>query len=454
MSGLLSILLVLFNVAFFPYFLFLLLISIAALLPRPKRNLASAPGSRFLIVIPAHDEEPVISNVVQSCRAVDYPSSLFEVVVVADNCSDRTAALATAAGARVVERFDDVKKSKGHAIEYLITGLEKSGELDRTDAIVVVDADTTVDPRLLVQFDHDLRSGRDWIQAYYTVANPDASWRTRLLTYALSLFNGVMLLGKTRIGLGSLFTGNGMCFSVRGLRRVPWECHGLVEDMEFSWILRLAGEEVVFEPEVSVFGAMPSGGGDGTASQRRRWEFGRKEIRRKYLKPLLRSKRLAVWKKVLGLCDLTIPTMGALAILYAVLAAIDLACLFGPVSSSMPLLRVFLAASLGLTTLSLGLYAISPFFAIRLPWRYAASIIAFPIYLFWKVRISIVGRPDRWVRTRANQSRKARPRSVRRRAEISRLACLRQHPFRPSTNSIRNLLEYFRRKRAGSLGPQ
>ena len=135
------------------------------------------------------------------------------------------------------------RKAKDMRSTTLIGSLEKSGELDSIDALVIVDADTTVDPGLLVEFDRELRSGHDWIQAYYTVANPDESWRTRLLTYAFSLFNGVMPLGKTRLGLGALFTGNGMCFSVRGLRRVPWHCHGLVEDMEYSWILRIAGEQ-------------------------------------------------------------------------------------------------------------------------------------------------------------------------------------------------------------------
>ena len=263
------------NVVLIPYFLFLLSVSIAALLPREKVRLPVDPASKFLIVIPAHDEEPVIALVVKSCLAVGYPRELFQVLVIADNCSDQTARLAAAAGARVVERFDDEKKSKGYAIAYLIAFLERTGELDLLDALVIIDADTIVDKELLRAFDGDLRSGRDWIQAYYTVANPDASWRTRLMTYALSLFNGVMPLGKTRLGVGSALYGNGMCFSVPGLKRVPWRCHGLVEDMEYAWNVRLAGEKIEFQPAVSVRAAMLSSGGKASASQRRRWEFGR-----------------------------------------------------------------------------------------------------------------------------------------------------------------------------------
>ena len=58
-------------------------------------------------MIPAHDEETGIATTVRSCLASDYPSLLFGVVVIADNCTDRTAALAAQGRARVVERFDE-----------------------------------------------------------------------------------------------------------------------------------------------------------------------------------------------------------------------------------------------------------------------------------------------------------------------------------------------------------
>ena len=194
---------------------------------------------------------------------MDYPESLFSVLVIADNCTDRTAAVAADAGARVVERFDPARKSKGYAIEYLIGRLIASGEFDALDAIVADRCRHDVDPDLLRRFDADLRAGHDWIQCYYTVANPDQSWRTRLMTYAFSLFNGVMPLGQVAMGSSAGLRGNGMCFSTRGLRRRPWVAYGLVEDMEFSWTLRLDGEAIAFEPATRVYGAMLGSGGHG-----------------------------------------------------------------------------------------------------------------------------------------------------------------------------------------------
>jgi cellulose synthase/poly-beta-1,6-N-acetylglucosamine synthase-like glycosyltransferase len=400
MNEWLAWILVVLNVAMLPYFLLLLGIAAGALLTSTwKRRPASGePTSRFLVLVPAHDEEDGISATVASCLASDYPQSLFSVLVIADNCTDRTAAVAAEAGARVVERFDAEKKSKGYALEYLIGRLVESGEFNALDALVIVDADTTIDADLLRRFDEDLRAGHDWIQCYYTVANPDQSWRTRLMTCAFSLFNGVMLLGQSAIGGGGGLRGNGMCFSTRGLRRRPWATYGLVEDMEFSWLLRLGGERIAFEPSARVHGAMVGSGGAAAATQRRRWEFGRGEIRRKYTPLLLRSDRLGWWEKLVSLCEITLPSMGVLFSMYLVLLILDLAVFAGPWVNAEGI-RWFVLGFAAFMTASVSLYAVSPFVVMRLPWRYAATLMLFPVYVAWKVLVSLGGRPKGWVRT-------------------------------------------------------
>jgi 1,2-diacylglycerol 3-beta-glucosyltransferase len=396
---LIAVVLVVVNLAVMPYFLFLLATALAALLDSRHDHVPSDPSSKLLIVIPAHNEQSGVADTVASCLASNYPSLFFGVLVIADNCDDETAAVARTAGARVVERFDADKKSKGYAIEYLLELLDRSGELGLLDAVIVVDADTTIDPNLLLSFDDALRRGHDWIQAYYTVANPDQSWRTRLMTYAFSLFNGVMQLGQNALGSSAGFKGNGMCFSTRGLRRRPWRAYGLVEDMEYSWTLRVAGEQILFRPDVKVFGAMLSSGGDDSANQRRRWEFGRSEIRNKYLGPLLTSPDLGFREKVLSACELTIPSMAWLAILYIVVAGLDVAAHFVFVGAPYTVVRGLLLGCAALFSVALFVYAISPFLALRLPWKYLSSIMLFPFYLGWKLVISLAGRPQGWIRT-------------------------------------------------------
>jgi hypothetical protein len=169
--------------------------------------------------------------------------------------------------------------------------------------------------------------------------------------------------------------------------------------MEYSWTLRVAGEKIRFLPDVSVYGQMLISGGEGTANQRRRWEFGRSELRAKFVGSLLRSPNLAWPDKLLSLCELTIPSMAGLAAIYLVVVGLDIILLWTSAGSPHAILRAALAASAIIMTLALGVYAVSPCLAMRLPLRYLGTLFQFPFYACWKLLVSLAGRPDQWIRT-------------------------------------------------------
>lgn len=390
---------VLLNLLVIPYFGLILATAIAAILAPRRTPKPDQPSSRFLVVIPAHDEELGIAATVRSCLSMAYPEDLFEVVVIADNCSDDTAGVAGREGATVVRRDDPERKSKGYAIEYLIDQLQKSGKFDRLDALVVIDADTKANPELLSAFDGLLQSGHDWIQCFYTVSNPDASWRTRLMTYAFSLFNGVTPLGLYRLGLGAGFRGNGMCFSTRGMRRVPWWSKGLVEDMEYSWTVRLHGETIAFVPDVEVGGVMLARGGQAAVAQRQRWEVGRRDIRRRVLGQLARSPGLGVIRRLLHFLELTTPTTVTILGIYAILTAVNLLTCLSLGFAGAGGASSFLLASWCLATMALLTHALSPFLVFRLPWSYLLSLLHLPAFAIWKLLVSLRRRPTSWIRT-------------------------------------------------------
>jgi cellulose synthase/poly-beta-1,6-N-acetylglucosamine synthase-like glycosyltransferase len=301
-------------VAILPNVLSLLVTSVAAVFYLKFARRGNGKGSRgdgrahrFLVVIPAHDEQMSIAKTVRSCLAVDYPRDCFEVLVIADNCDDCTAVRAEEAGARVVERSDASRRSKGHAIEYLIEKLDRSGELNALDALVVVDADSTVAPNLLEEFSLGLERGFEWMQCYDCVGNAEATWRTRLMAYGMALFNGISLAGRQALGLSGGLRGNGMCISVAGLKRVPWNARGLVEDQEYSWNVRIAGGRIDFIKDTAVFATMLRAGGAPLANQRRRWEFGRGDVRRKMLGPLLNSPHVSMREKVAAVVEISHP---------------------------------------------------------------------------------------------------------------------------------------------------
>ena len=236
----------------------------------------AAPKTRFDVVIPAHDEEEGIAATVKSLLGADYPEAMRRVIVVADNCSDATAARAEAAGARVLVRTSAELRGKGYALAH---AFERSLADGFADAVVVVDADTTVSPNLLRAFDARFAFGADAVQAEYGVRNPLASWRTRLMVIALALFHVLRSLGRERLGVSAGLRGNGMGFDVALLREVPHDAFSVVEDLEYGIRLGLAGHRVHYVQEARVLGEMVSSE-SASRSQRTRWEAGRFAIAR------------------------------------------------------------------------------------------------------------------------------------------------------------------------------
>src|SRR6202022_606627 len=126
------------------YLLLLTLLSASQPAPPP-----SSRKLRFVIIVPAHNEENVLANVTRSLEALEWPGDQFRVVVVADNCTDATVAIATAAGAHVMQRIDPEHRGKGYALDF---GFKASRARGWADAVVVVDADAEVSPNLLESF--------------------------------------------------------------------------------------------------------------------------------------------------------------------------------------------------------------------------------------------------------------------------------------------------------------
>jgi 1,2-diacylglycerol 3-beta-glucosyltransferase len=248
-----------------------------------RRVPAASRRLRFDLVVPAHDEEAGIGRTVKSLLALEWPADRFRVIVVADNCSDATADRATEAGAYVLERREARRRGKGYALDFAFAHALRAGF---ADAVVVVDADTVVSPNLLAAFAARLESGADAVQAEYGVLNANASWRTRLMALAFALFHDVRSRGRERLGVSCGLRGNGMCFSVAALRRVPHRAFSVVEDVEYGIRLGETGIRVHYADEAAVFGEMASGAAAST-TQRERWEGGRLALLRAHGTPLL-----------------------------------------------------------------------------------------------------------------------------------------------------------------------
>src|SRR6185503_14177133 len=123
---------------------YLLLLAFGAIRSaRRPETLSRSPTTRFMIIIPAHNEASVIGATVNSLHGLDYPSHLYSIHIIADYCSDTTAEAARSAGAFVYERNEGLRSGKGAALSWLFQKILKK---EQCDAVTIFDADTQVDP--------------------------------------------------------------------------------------------------------------------------------------------------------------------------------------------------------------------------------------------------------------------------------------------------------------------
>jgi 1,2-diacylglycerol 3-beta-glucosyltransferase len=261
------------------YLLGLLVAARGAARPGAANGIPEGEGLRLTTLIPAHDEEPGIEATLAALARCEYPAERRRTIVIADNCNDRTAERARAAGAEVWERCDPSKRGKGHALIWAFERLD--AEDPAGEGIVVLDADCVPSANLLGAIDLRLRSGARALQADYVVGNPGASHAAALRFGAFALMNTVRFQGKQQLGLSCGLVGTGMAFSRDLLRRRPWTTTGLTEDEEYHMRLVLAGERAEFVADASVSSAMPTSL-RGSSEQQARWEGGKLQLIRRW----------------------------------------------------------------------------------------------------------------------------------------------------------------------------
>lgn len=374
------------------YLLFILIS--AATAPKRKRagDMRVSP-LQATIVIPAHNEEDVIAATLQSLANVE---PKLPIVVIADNCSDRTAELALDAGAAVLERQNKDERGKGFALAYafdvLINGAGNESELvgSGADAYIVVDADTQVQPdfavRLLAELPDD-PSIPAAVQGRYGVLNGADGWRAALMSAAFDLVNHVRLLAIDHAGGCLGLKGNGMAFTRGCLDQYPMTGRSVTEDLDYAMdLMQHGGIRVQYAPHAFVCAQMPVTG-EQARSQRQRWEGGRYRVvlsrAPQLVKALIKTGDCRFFGAMLELLQPPLAEQVAGAI-----GLCSLAILCWILSSTF---TVYAMLAAGFSVLSIVLYVFMGLaFAGAKKETFKALAFA-PIYIVWKLVLYAIG---------------------------------------------------------------
>ena len=342
------------------------------------------------VLVPAHNEAIGISATLAAL--LPQLKTQDRLIVIADNCTDETAQIARSFGATAIERCDLDCLGKGYALDYGLQFLEA----DPPTVVVIVDADCICQQDTIEQLVKVAVTSSQPVQAIYLMEKPPLpSPKDSISALAFTVKNLVRPSGLAQLGFPCLLTGTGMAFPWSVIREISLASGNIVEDMQLSVDLAIAGHSTIFCPEAKVIGCLPQQQQAAT-SQRTRWEHGHLQTlltqTPRLLKAAIAQRRFDLFAIAL---DLSVPPL-------SLLVAIWVTALSG----------ALLAATLGASWLPATLLIIEGILiliSIVAAWAKfarndisARTLLAVPFYILWKIPLYLsflVQRQTKWIRT-------------------------------------------------------
>ncbi|AEV70386.1 glycosyltransferase family 2 protein [Acetivibrio clariflavus] len=381
-----------------PVAIYLFVISIFGWVKRKEESADNYPPvNRFAIVVAAHNEEKVIGNIVRNLTRLDYPAHLYDIFVIADNCSDNTYKIARENGAIAFERFDDKKRGKGFALEWMF---EKIFKMEKHyDAVCVLDADNLVSLNFLKEMNKQLCKGHKVIQGYLDSKNPNDSFIAASYSATFWTNNRIFQLARYYLGLSCVLGGTGFVVSTDLLKEIGWGATSLTEDLEFTIKLVLKGEKVYWSHEAVVYDEKPLTMKQSWR-QRKRWMQGQADCACRYFKALLSK---AIKEKDIVAFDNAVYVVYPLFVVLGGLVMLGnfLKLLFFTEMSEIFDIKFGYAVIMFLVTTYMGIIFIA--LEGKLSWKILGYYILYPFYNITWIPIMVQGYIDRnkkeWVHT-------------------------------------------------------
>lgn len=236
--------------------LFYFTISIAGFFFYWKKNIIYSYSKRFAILIPSHNEERVIGNLLESLKYLDYPQDLYDVYVICDHCTDRTEEIARNFRVNIFSYNDNLPSNKARALNRATMDILK--QRDDYDAFCYFDADSLVHPSFLKSMSGYLEKGALCIQGRQLPKNKNDSLISMIVSSGQFITNIFFQKPKEMLGLSSTLHGKGMCFDVEIVKKFKWDEYCLTEDLEMQMNLVKNGIRINWCENAIVYDEQPS----------------------------------------------------------------------------------------------------------------------------------------------------------------------------------------------------
>ena len=355
---------------------------------------------RYAAVISARNEAGVIAELIHSLKEQRYPQDCLDIYVVADNCTDNTAEVSRQAGAIVYERFNQNKKGKGYALDFLFRTLHHEGR-DKYDGYMIFDADNLVDPNFTAEMNKVFDSGNyGAITCYRNSRNFGDNWISS--GYAIWFLREARFLNFPRMLLGTNchVSGTGFLINADVIRENGgWPFHLLTEDIEFSVSCALKGRRIGYCDKAVIYDEQPTTFRQSW-DQRLRWSKGFYQVNANYSAALTRGFLRKPTRQSWSCYDMFMTVAPGMLLTLVTLAfnlVVCLACWGQPVYITNKILAV--SGSFAFSTVVnfyLGLLlfgaltVLSEWKQIQIPtYKKILYVFTFPIFMFTYVPISL-----------------------------------------------------------------
>jgi cellulose synthase/poly-beta-1,6-N-acetylglucosamine synthase-like glycosyltransferase len=364
---------------------------LAARMPtRAKAPPAAATGEpTYIVLMPAHDEAAIIEETVAATRAHLAPQG--GLLVIADNCTDDTAARARNSGALVVERFEQRQRGKGHALAYGIAALRSNPPR----VVLVLDADCRARPGAIALLATEADRQQRPVQGMYSMVPSSSDLQQRFAAFAWHFRTGLRAEGYRRLGLPCQLMGSGMAIPWLKLDEVSFETGHIVEDLKLGLDFAKRRAAPLFLPQAVIESPFP-GSEQGARSQRRRWEHGHLAMIAKVPGLLWKSLCQINGPLLAMTIDMCVPPLALLAILLSANVALaGLLVWLGVLPITVAMLALW-SAGLFAAVVLLGWWLVGR------RWLSATELLAAPYYILRKLPLYLsffTRRETGWIKT-------------------------------------------------------